>query len=146
MGRKGETGIAGPPGKQGPAGQTGTVTVNGPVEVTIDGKVRLKEEEKGVGYPPFKALVYSFDVFVPMIDFGQGEYWVPGKPRSVYVGEPDDYRNGVELEKSHFIPNWNSTEFLMRCLWIWYWLQIGLGWLLTTILLASVAGFLEKKE
>ena len=41
----------------------------------------------GDGYaPPFNALVYSVDAFLPIIDFKQAEYWLPtSRPLRVYL-------------------------------------------------------------
>lgn len=34
-----------------------------------------KEGERKIGYPAFNSILYSFDTFVPLIDFGMDSYW-----------------------------------------------------------------------
>ena len=34
-------------------------------------------KEKSEGYPKFNALVYSLDVFTPLFDLSQADYWLP---------------------------------------------------------------------
>jgi hypothetical protein len=81
-------------------------------------------------YPGFNALMYSIDVFVPVIDFGQGSYWLPGHemmPQSLSI-----------TPLHHDAP--------LGLLWLFYWLEIAAGWWYSTILVANLTGILHVKE
>ena len=72
-------------------------------------------------YPEFNALFYSADVFIPFFSLHQEPYWYP-KSRG-------------------------SDGWLFR--WVipvWYWLEIGLGWVLTSLFLLSVTGLLRPRQ
>ena len=84
--------------------------------------------------------MYSLDVFVPMINFGQGDYWMPGTPMMSRNG------HGASDDIQVVVPLWADKDWSQKALWIWYWLELTLGWLLISVFLASIAGFLEKKE
>lgn len=84
------------------------------------------EAEVPKPYPRFNALMYSVDVFIPVIDFSQGTYWVPGHEK---YGRYDDPK-GDDL--------W--------WLWAFYWFQIAAGWWYSSVLVAKFTGFLERKE
>jgi hypothetical protein len=128
-------------GEPGPRGELGAPGIDGKVEVVDE--ITIRDQAKYVGYPVFHPLMYSLDVFVPMVNFGQGDYWIPGTPQQRYLG--DAPKSVVAF------PDWktlaqNDADLSLRLLWLWYWIQVGLGWLLISIFLASIAGFLEKKE
>ena len=72
-------------------------------------------------YPEFNAAVYSLDVFIPFFALHQEPYWYP-KPREM--------------------DGW----FLRRVLPFWYWLEIGFGWILTSLFLLSVTGVLRPRQ
>jgi hypothetical protein len=128
-GATGERGPSGPRGPQGPPGPNGRIVI----ETSSD-------TNQVVSYPPFNALMYSLDVFVPMINFGQGDYWMPGTPLMSSDGK------SVSANAQAEVPLFADKNLEQRLLWIWYWVQLTLGWILISIYLASIAGFLEKKE
>ena len=72
-------------------------------------------------YPGFNAAVYSLDVFIPFFALHQEPYWYP-KPREM--------------------DGW----FLRWGLPVWYWLEIGAGWILTSLFLLSVTGVLRPRQ
>ena len=72
-------------------------------------------------YPEFNALVYSLDVFIPFFALHQEPYWYP-KPR----------------EMDGWFLRWGMP--------IWYWLEIGAGWILTSLFLLSVTGVLRPRQ
>jgi hypothetical protein len=74
----------------------------GPVEVRAD-------------YPPFVAPLYSLDVFLPVVNLRQEDYWLP------HPGKP-----------------WG------RAFWFYMWFHILAGWSLTTILVAALSGLIKK--
>jgi hypothetical protein len=74
-------------------------------------------------YVRFSPLIYSLDAFLPIITFGQRDKWLP---------------NAVHGEQ------WLlgfSFGWWVRC---YLWLHIALGWLLTTLFVAAVTGFLRN--
>ena len=72
-------------------------------------------------YPEFNALVYSADVFIPFFALHQEPYWYPN-------------------------PSDSDREVLLRILPFWYWLEIGAGWILTSLFLLSVTGVLRPRQ
>ena len=72
-------------------------------------------------YPEFNALVYSADVFIPFFALHQEPYWYPN-------------------------PSDADREVLLRILPLWYWLEIGAGWILTSLFLLSVTGVLRPRQ
>jgi hypothetical protein len=77
-------------------------------------------------YPKFNALVYSLDVFVPIVDFHQKSYWLPNANR------------GAEIPLVFL-----KTGALLR----WYfWLHIVAGWVLTSLWVAGFTGLVRRLE
>ena len=72
-------------------------------------------------YPEFNALVYSADVFIPFFALHQEPYWYP-KPREM--------------------DGWFFRWFMP----FWYWLEIGAGWVLTSLFLLSITGLLRPRQ
>ena len=72
-------------------------------------------------YPEFNAFVYSLDVFIPFFALHQESYWYP-KPSAA------------------------DREILLWILPFWYWLEIGAGWILTSLFLLSVTGLLRPRQ
>ena len=71
------------------------------------------------GYPEFNAFFYSVDVFIPFFALHQEPYWYPSG---------GDY--GI----------------LPPLRLLWYWLEIGFGWILTSLFLLSVTGVLRPRQ
>ena len=72
-------------------------------------------------YPKFNAFFYSLDVFIPFFALHQEQYWYPN---------PSDADN----------------EILLWILPFWYWLEIGFGWILTSLFLLSITGLLRPRQ
>ena len=72
-------------------------------------------------YPEFNALVYSADVFIPFFALHQEPYWYPN-------------------------PSGSDREILLLILPFWYWLEIGAGWVLTSLFLLSITGLLRPRQ
>ena len=72
-------------------------------------------------YPEFNALVYSADVFIPFFALHQEPYWYP---------------------KSREMDGWFFRWFMP----FWYWLEIGAGWVLTSLFLLSITGLLRPRQ
>lgn len=74
--------------------------------------------------PQFHAFMYSVDVFLPIVDFHQESHWFPDVTKAggkSFLGCPVGY-------------------------WIrwWLWAEIALGWVLSTLLGAALAGLPRK--
>ena len=76
-------------------------------------------------YPAFNPLMFSLDVFTPSAVFHQEDSWGP--------------RSGGG--------DW--LDFDVDILWfltLWYWLEVAMGWILTSMLLLSVTGLLRPRQ
>lgn len=69
-------------------------------------------------YPQFVPLAYSIDVFLPIVDLHQEEYWIPT----------------IDSVK-------NSWEGVLVMNYMWF--HIGFGWLLTTLFVAAITGIIR---
>ncbi|RZM79534.1 hypothetical protein DYY88_12505 [Leptolyngbya iicbica LK] len=79
-------------------------------------------------YPAFNALIYSTDVFLPIVDLHQQSYWIPNANR------------GAEV-----------SLLMLKCkqgaLLRWYfWAHIICGWILTSLWVAGFTGLVRKLE
>jgi sRNA-binding regulator protein Hfq len=66
-------------------------------------------------YPVFHSFVYSMDVFVPVVDLRQADYWLPN-------------------------PNRGSAGWLLLS---WLWVETACGWVLTTLFLVGLTGLVR---
>jgi hypothetical protein len=78
-------------------------------------------------YQPFSPIVYSIDAFLPIINLGQKDRWTPNANR----GHPVDLSRWLPIASR----KWLTTGWLLR---FWLWIQISLGWLLTTLFVAGL--------
>jgi sRNA-binding regulator protein Hfq len=87
-------------------------------------KKTKEAEELSVKFHP---LVYSFDVFVPLVDLHQAKYFMPKE------------NNTSEESRS------NKSKLTMKGKYLRYylWFEIVAGWILTTLLLASLSGLIH---
>lgn len=120
-------------------------------------------------YPSFNCLMYSLDTFAPIINLRQKEYWVPGSNDVAQINagvraldlhgllealwplllDPDKLKeNASKLAED--LPNidWRFTESApsVELIWIWTWIEIAMGWLLTTAMVARFTGLLDSEE
>ena len=75
-------------------------------------------------YPEFNAFFYSLDVFLPIVDLHQETYWLPARANKEcnIIGVP------------------------VYCLLIyWMYIQIIIGWFLTTMLVGGLTGLIRNK-
>ena len=85
------------------------------------GTRRVSEE-----YPVFNSLVYSIDVFIPVVDLHQVKYWLPNANR------------GSEL-----VPTSSAALCTGGLLLFWLWIETALGWILTTLFLVGITGLVR---
>lgn len=77
-------------------------------------------------YPEFYSLMYSVDVFLPIIDFHQESFWIPRASR------------GKEI--SPFKLRWGGV------LLAYFWVHILLGWVFTSLWVAGFTGLIRRLE
>ncbi len=80
-------------------------------------------------YPPFNALVYSLENFLPVVDLYQGTFWRPNiRHHATRAHRSDSADSGV------------LTATILR----WYlWVHILAGWILTPLLFAGLSGLIR---
>ena len=77
-------------------------------------------------YPVFNSLVYSIDVFIPLVDFHQTKYWLPNANRGDRV-----------------IPNGPWPLHTGGLLLFWFWAETVLGWVLSTLFVVGLTGLIR---
>ena len=68
-------------------------------------------------YPTFNSLIYSLDMFIPLINLHQGNYWLPNTNKRAKLNIYENFKPSI------------SGHFLR----IYLWIHIFAGWLLTLI-------------
>lgn len=126
-------------------------------------------------YEEFHAIVYTLDVFLPVVDFDQEKYWLPhgrgsaeeraeGGPRIVraltsvcpgarrflkWLGPAREGFVGFCTKRIDPLLSWPLKKLdgaLDRGLArLWMWLEIFMGWTLLGIVAAGLAGVLQRK-
>jgi len=89
-------------------------------------------EDSPLTYPEFFPLTYSLDVFLPVIDLHQANYWIP----KASLGEPIDKSIG-------FLSTGVRDGGILLA---YFWLQIILGWVLTSLWVAGFTGLVRRLE
>lgn len=85
--------------------------------------------------PKFSAVVYSLDVFLPIINLHQVEYWKP-QPKP---GHPNVATQDKPERLSTYV---TSFGFWLK---IWMYFQIFSGWFLVTLLIGGLSGLIREK-
>ena len=94
------------------------------MQVTPNGDMR-PTQAVSPEYPAFNPLMFSLDVFTPSAVFHQEDSWGP--------------RSGGG--------DWKDFDFdILWLLTLWYWLEVAMGWILTSMLLLSVTGLLRPRQ
>jgi hypothetical protein len=86
-------------------------------------------------YPKFNSLVYSLDVFLPLIDLHQVSYWLPDANQEGKQTISEIFK----LPKSIKLPITISG----RVLRYYFWFQIIVGWVLSTLLVVGATGLIR---
>ena len=87
------------------------------------------DEAVSLVQPHFHPLLYSFDIFLPVISFGHADLWAPNeaiKGPLLNVG-------------GHVIP---ISGLVLCC---YKWALIVLGWVLTTLFIAGLTGIIRRR-
>lgn len=82
-------------------------------------------------YPPFNALVYSLENFLPVVDLYQGMFWRPN-PRHL-----------ARSRAAHSSDSDGSGTAAATALRWYLWLHILAGWILTPLLFAGLSGLIR---
>jgi hypothetical protein len=96
------------------------------------------------GYQPFNAFVYSLDTFLPIINLGLKDKWMPDpnlKPRPMAIQGTwlGDFV-GSYLQRPSIWHLFNSG----RALRIYLWFHLLLGWVLITLFAAGFTGVIRR--
>ena len=78
-------------------------------------------------YPNPNALMYSLDVFVPVVDLHQASYWLPNAARDGELRITEQRSLGI-------------SGRALRC---YFWFHIVAGWILTTLLVVALTGVIR---
>lgn len=84
-------------------------------------------------YPGFNALLYSADVFIPVFSLHQENFWAP------HPGNHDFLQFKWLVQQDKDFDWW-------WLLFIWYWIEIVAGWILTSLLILSLTGLLRPRQ
>jgi hypothetical protein len=77
------------------------------------------------------AIIYSIDLFVPVIDLRQATLWQP---------DPDK-KGTVTIQRLKSNP---TVPVSGRCLRWWMWFHIAAGWVLTTLFVVGLTGLIRS--
>ena len=83
---------------------------------------RLSED-----YPKFNPLVYSFDMFVPLVNLHQASYWLPNANQGTELLNIKGFRLLAGSLLRHYL-----------------WFHIIMGWILTTLLVVGLTGLIRS--
>ena len=104
--------------------RAGLIAATKEVEHVFEGEIgyRLSDD-----YPRFNALVYSLDMFVPLLDLQQATYWLPSSSRGTTLVNSRWYR----------LTAGGVLRFYLG-------FHIYLGWTLTTLLAVGLSGLVVQ--
>lgn len=110
--------------------------------MALKGNFGQDDKRSAVNYPPFSPLAYSFDVFVPFVDFGYETHW---RPRLSYrpLIEFDVPRWGGSPESSEATRVTVTAGVLLYVLSI---LEMIIGLVLTSLAITGFTGMLNTEE
>jgi hypothetical protein len=96
------------------------------------------------GYQPFNAFVYSLDTFLPIINLGLKEKWMP---------EPDLKPRPKAVEGT-WLGDFVNSQFQNRAGWhffhsgqalrVYFWIHLLMGWVLVTLFAAGFTGIIRR--
>ncbi len=81
-------------------------------------------------YPHFNAVVYSADVFLPIVNLHMEPYWLPDAGRGPVI---------ARMEWCNVTLRWGTV------LRAWLWFEIGAGWFFTTMFVIGFTGVIRKE-
>ncbi|HEY4941570.1 MAG TPA: hypothetical protein VII56_09080 [Rhizomicrobium sp.] len=94
-------------------------------------------------YPPFNALAFAFDSYLPVIAFEQDESWEPSTQKTLrsVQAAPDRALLGLTprwltLPDGFFAGGWHR---------LLYWILEILGWIFVSLFIAGMSGIMKKE-
>ena len=105
-------------------------------------------------YPKFNPLVFSADVFIPVFALHQEPFWSPVASNGAAIWWLLSLLAALVIYLSLHPRRIESHVAIVLCLCLfgvaspkhWYWLEIGFGWILTSLFLLSVTGLLRPRQ
>ena len=105
-------------------------------------------------YPKFNPLVFSADVFIPVFALHQEPFWSPVAGNGAAIWWLLSLLVALVIRLSLHPRRLELHVAIALCLCLlgvaspkhWYWLEIGFGWLLTSLFLLSVTGLLRPRQ
>ncbi len=94
---------------------------------TLEGFVR--SDEPLANYPTFQAFIYSADVFIPLVNLEQTDYW-----------QPNAFRG------ARWPVNWRYFFSCGGAVIAWYDFEVLAGWLFTTLLVAGLGELIRRAD
>lgn len=95
-------------------------------ESTLD---QIQQIDTHPNYPKFNSLIYSLDTFLPVVDLRLESYWLPNA-------------NSPNLDRKEPILLVKSGAWVRYYLWI----HILMGWILTSLIVASFSGLVRSSK
>jgi hypothetical protein len=118
------------------------IGVIGPTDT--DAFADFRADKLSPAYHPFNAFVYSLDTFLPIINLGLKDYWMPDPalhPRSnALVGTRLGDWLGTHLPRGARWRFFNSG----RALRVYFWCHLLLGWVLITLFVSGFTGIIRR--
>ncbi|NLD39134.1 MAG: hypothetical protein GX654_19925 [Desulfatiglans sp.] len=107
--------------------------------------IKLKLLENGFSqkyphYPKFCPVIYSIDVFLPIVDLHKEESWRPDTTLPLYK-----YKYSYGGNAPYVAPINSIIRAYAYFLLFWMYTQIISGWVLTTMLLGGLTGLFQQK-
>ena len=96
-----------------------------------------KTRQEPAFYPAFNRWLYALDTFVPIINFGQKDYWAP----QVACNKSGLIRGGSIRLCILGVPN----KPAIRALYLYRWLHIVAGWVLITLVVTGFTNLVRRE-
>jgi hypothetical protein len=110
-----------------------------------------KTRQEPAFYPAFNRWLYALDTFVPIINFGQKDYWAPQV--DCYERIPKGDPKGEERIKTGLIRGGGVRLCVLgicdkpaiRVLYLYRWLHIAAGWVLITLVVTGFTNLVRRE-
>jgi len=100
-----------------------------------------KTRQQTAFYPAFNRWLYSLDTFVPIINFGQKDYWGPQVACNTFVA----IKGGGGLASPDPPHGIGLCVREIRVLYLYRWVHIFVGWVLITLAVTGFTGLVRKE-
>ena len=90
--------------------------------------IRDQQPQVTKNYPKFNSFMYSLDLFIPLVDLRQANYWLPNSKKG-----DRPFQSGLFSKL--------TTGRLLRT---YMWFHILSGWILTTLLFVGLSGLVRR--